>query len=94
MSLRDLLPASPEAFQLGLARVVRARLVEVAGELGERGAASEFVSLVTTFRRLEGLEAIDGAGKSAPLINPVRSIQRARGRVVEIGGAEDFGGLE
>jgi len=94
MSLRDLLPASPEAFQLGLARVVRARLVEVAGELGERGAASEFVSLVSTFRKLEGLEATEGAGKSAPLVNSPRSIQRARGRVVEVGGAEDFGGLE
>jgi hypothetical protein len=66
----------------------------VAGELGERGAASEFVALVGTFRKLEGLEAIEGAGKSSPLVNSPRSIQRARGRVVDVGGAEDFGGLE
>ena len=92
IQLQSLMDSPSEAFQQGLARVVRSRLVEVAGELGERGAATEFVALVGVFRKVEGLEAKDSGAKLAPLVNPVRSITRTRGRVVDL--AEDFGGLE
>lgn len=82
-ALLDFAAAPPADFQKALAAYAQAAIAEGVVDIPAPRSSKELATMVGIWGKASGLDAKQGHGGNAPLVNPLRTVSRRAGPVVE-----------